>query len=280
MTESKKELLGDINFVECQDIVKVYSEGPVSVPALRGVTHRFENGKIYVIFGPSGSGKTTLLSILGGLLLPSAGTVNFNDQFKITNKSKDLFDFRVNNVSFIFQEPIFIPFLNTIDNLKFVNRKYKGKELKQKIEEILKRTGLDHRKKSYPYQLSGGEKQRLSISLALLLNCDLWLCDEPTGTLDTENKKNIMELFKEIITTDNSKVIIIVTHDPIFQEIADKILILKDGTIQIEINKDEFGTFQDANIMYKSLDADLDDKVRKKNILNLIDKLKDELNKK
>jgi ABC-type lipoprotein export system ATPase subunit len=277
MIENLKEK--EKKFLECEDIVKIYSEGAVSVPALRGVSYTFESGKIYVIFGPSGSGKTTLLSILGGLLTPSAGLVNYNDEVKITKESKDLFDYRIQNVSFIFQEPIFVPFLNTIENLKFVNRNYSKEELEEKIGEILIRTGLDHRKNSYPYQLSGGEKQRLSISLALLLNCNLWLCDEPTGTLDTENKKNILKLLKEIVSTDRSKIMINVTHDPIFQEIADKILILKDGIIQTEIDKGEFDDFSEDNIMYKSFSEDLEKKVRSKNIRNLLNKLKDELDK-
>ncbi len=266
------------NFIKCDDLVKIYSNGPVSVTALRGINYLFESGVIYVIFGPSGSGKTTLLSILGGFLTPTAGCVNFNDSIKIDNKSEDLFDFRIQNISFIFQRPFFIPFLNSEENIDFFSKE-KKKNISENIDSIFELTNLTHRKKLFPYQLSGGERQRLSIAIALFLNNKIWLCDEPTGTLDSENKVQIMNLLKKIIQNDPSKVLIIVTHDPIFQKIADKILILKDGFFDLELSREEFDHFSSENALYKTLDQELADSIQKQNILKKIEEIKRELTK-
>lgn len=266
-------------FIQCDDIVKIYVSGSNSVTALRGITFKFQSGNTYVIFGPSGAGKSTFLSIIGGLDLPSSGTINFNNQFSINNENTDLFDFRIKNISFIFQEPIFIPFLTVTENLKFFAKR-KGERLKEKINDVLEKTNLLKRKKAYPYQLSGGEKQRLSIAIALSLNNNIWLCDEPTGTLDSESKTQIMNLLKQIISNDPSKILIIVTHDPLFQKIADKILILKDGIFELEMNKEEFDKFSRKTVMYETLDKDLADTIQKQSILKKLEEIKNELTKK
>lgn len=265
-------------FIQCDDIVKIYVSGSNSVTALRGINFKFQSGNTYVIFGPSGAGKSTLLSIIGGLDLPSSGIVNFDNQISINNESIDLFDFRIKNISFIFQEPIFIPFLTVTENIKFFAKR-KGERLKEKIKDVLEKTNLLKRKKAYPYQLSGGEKQRLSIAIALSLNNNIWLCDEPTGTLDSENKTQIMNLLKQIISNDPSKILIIVTHDPLFQKIADKILILKDGTFELEMNREEFDKFSRKTVMYETLDKDLADKIQKQSILKKLEEIKKELTK-
>ena len=265
-------------FIQCDDVVKIYVSGSNSVTALRGINFKFQSGNTYVIFGPSGAGKSTLLSIIGGLDLPSSGIVNFNNQISINNESIDLFDFRIKNISFIFQEPIFIPFLTVTENIKFFAKR-KGERLKEKITDVLEKTNLLKRKNAYPYQLSGGEKQRLSIAIALSLNNNIWLCDEPTGTLDSENKTQIMNLLKQIISNDPSKILIIVTHDPLFQKIADKILILKDGTFELEMNREEFDKFSRKTVMYETLDKDLANKIQKQSILKKLEEIKNELTK-
>lgn len=271
------------NVIECSDIVKVYSEGSVSVPALRGVNHRFESGKIYVIFGPSGSGKTTFLSILGGLLTPTSGKAKFYDTFTIDRNIGDLFEFRVNNISFIFQQPIFIPFLNVVDNILFISQKTSQTSSKSKkdvlnsVDHILSRMGLDHRKNSFPYQLSGGERQRLSMAIALYLDNPVWLCDEPTGTLDSENRKIVMDLLKQIISEDPSKYMIIVTHDPNFQEIADEILLLKDGIFDVKLTRDEFEKFKKGILEFETSGKNVEMGIKKKRILKKIEEIKKEI---
>lgn len=276
MVETEEYQKLDNQFIQCEDIVKIFKSGSNSVTALRGINYRFESGNTYVIFGPSGAGKSTLLSILGGLELPSSGVINFDDKFKISNETDDLYNFRINNISYIFQEPIFIPFLNVMENVKFFVRNKQDK-LKKNIENSLRKANILHKKNAYPYQLSGGEKQRLTISIALSLNNNIWLCDEPTGTLDTENKIQIMNLLKQTINLDPSKILIIVTHDPLFQKIADKILILKDGMFDIEMSKEEFKNFKKKNLIYETLDKDLADSIQKKSILKKLDDIKKEL---
>lgn len=265
-------------YIKCNDIVKIYKNGTNSVTAIRGISYIFESGTIYVIFGPSGAGKTTLMSILGGLELPSSGTVNFNNSFTIFNESKNSFDFRIKNVSFIFQEPIFLPFLTVYENIKFF-AKSKDQVPKERVNEVLETTNLIHRKSAYPYQLSGGEKQRLTIAIALYLNNDVWLCDEPTGTLDTKNKRDIMNLLKKIISNDPTKILIIVTHDPLFQNIADKILILKDGIFDLEMDKKDLDQLSKQTAMYAALDENLASSVQKQIIIKKLDEIKKELDK-
>lgn len=278
MIEEEESRIFTKKFIQCDDIVKIYVSGSNSVTALRGINFKFQSGNTYVIFGPSGAGKSTLLSIIGGLDIPSSGIINFNNHFSINNESNDLFNFRIKNISFIFQEPIFIPFLTVTENIKFFAKR-KGERLKEKITDVLEKTNLLKRKKAYPYQLSGGEKQRLSIAIALSLNNNIWLCDEPTGTLDSENKTKIMNLLKKIISNDPSKILIIVTHDPLFQKIADKILILKDGTFELEMNREEFDKFSRKTVMYETLDKDLADKIQKQSILKKLEEIKNELTK-
>jgi len=266
-------------FLECEDIVKIYSSGPVSITALRGINFRFESGKIYVIFGPSGSGKTTLLSIIGGLLLPSSGIINLNNKYKIDSNTNELFKYRKNNISFIFQEAIFIPFLNATENIKFLTNKKKKKSEKNQVSYVLEKTNLLSRKLAYPYQLSGGEKQRLSISMGLFLNKKIWLCDEPTGTLDSENKSNIMNLLKQIVIEDPSKIMIIVTHDPLFYAIANEILVLEDGLIKSAIKEEEIEKFKQKSLIYQATDEKLKETIKKENILKRLEEIKKELTK-
>lgn len=263
--------------LECEDLVKIYSNGPVSITALRGINFKFERGKIYVIYGPSGSGKTTFLGILGGLKIPSSGIVKLNNSFKIDCYSTDLFNYRKNNISTIFQEPIYIPFLNVIENIKFLSKKRKD-QFNERLDNVLKSVNIFARKDSYPYQLSGGEKQRLSIAMALFLNNKIWLCDEPTGTLDSENKIQIMNLLKQIISDDPSKVLIIVTHDSLFQTIADELLILEDGLIKLIIKKEDMEKFRQDSLIYDALDKKLESTIKKENILKRLEEIKKELN--
>lgn len=274
--KNKRDQRNNKTILECEDIVKIYSSGPVSITALRGINFRFESGKIYVIFGPSGSGKTTFLSILGGLRIPSSGIVKLNNNFKIDRYSNDLFNYRKNNISFIFQEPIYIPFLNVIENIKFLSNKRES-QFNEKVNYILKKVNLIARKDSYPYQLSGGEKQRLSIALALFLNNKIWLCDEPTGTLDSENKIQIMNLLKQIILNDPSKILVIVTHDSLFQTIANELLILEDGLIKLIVKKDDIEKFRQDALIYDALDKSLENTIKKENILKRLEEIKKEL---
>ena len=269
------------NYIECKDIVKVYLNGPVSTTALRGINAKFESGNIYIIFGPSGSGKSTLLNIIGGLLNPTSGVIKFNideNEFEINRDTQDLFEYRKSHVSYIFQEPIFLSFLNVEENIRFIINSKKNNE-KEKIKEVLEMTNLLHKIKSYPYQLSGGEKQRLSIAMALSLNNKIWLCDEPTGTLDSENKKQIINLLKKIKEEDPSKIMIIVTHDPIFQSIASQMLIIKDGLISLVIDKENIDTFSEDILLYKVLNQKLDDTIKKERILKRLEEIKRELEK-
>lgn len=230
----------DCKKLVCSDVIHIYSNRKVQVPALRGINFTFLPGKIYVIYGPSGSGKTTFLKILGGLISPTSGSINFLGK-KIDNMEKnEKEEYRLQNISFILQDPISIPFLTVEENLKFILANNQKEVNLNKISAILEKIGIVEKKKMYPDSLSGGQKERLNIAIALGLDNVIWLCDEPTGSLDIENKRKIMDIFKQIIREDQNKIIIIVSHDLMFKEIADTLIFLRDGSIDAVLEKDDF----------------------------------------
>ena len=221
-------------FVEFENVGKTYHMGEVEIHALHDTTFQVEKGELVVIVGPSGAGKTTLLNILGGMDTLSEGKVFLDGQEVSAMNKKQLTMYRRLDVGFVFQ------FYNLIGNLTAVE----NVELANQIcphpldaAEVMKEVGLEARMKNFPSQLSGGEQQRVAIARALAKNPKLLLCDEPTGALDYQTGKAILQLLQDTGRKNNMTVIII-THNSALTGMADRVIRVKNGTVcSVEINE-------------------------------------------
>ncbi len=218
--------------VETKDLMKVYRTGSIEVLALRGMNMSVGAGEIVSVMGPSGCGKTTLLNLLGGLDKPSAGSVSIDGQ-NITNADEaSLNQYRLKGVGNIFQFFNLIPSMTALENveLPMVMAGVDAHERHQRATELLKKIGLSERAEQKPEELSGGEQQRVAIACALANDPPLLLADEPTGELDRETAKKVINLIVSV-TKDLQKTAIMVTHDPIIARSADRILRMEDGLV-------------------------------------------------
>lgn len=258
------------NFIQLLNIYKIYKSKFVDHIALKEISCTINPGEISVIMGPSGSGKTTLLNIIGGLDIPNSGQIMYNDiDIAKLNKS-DLSLFRRNHVSHIFQffnlMKELTGFNNIIYPLKLIGRL--NEEKIKEIESILKFLNIYDRKDHFPYEMSGGEQQRFAIAFALAKDTNLLLCDEPTGELDLQSKKQIMATFQKIRRNYPSKIIIIVTHDDNFLDIADRLIYLEDGKIKKIFEKNEIEGLntsknQEKDVLNKSSNLNLKKRLTK-----------------
>ncbi len=220
--------------LEAKDIHKSFKLGKSKIKVLQGVNCQIERGSWTTLLGASGSGKTTLLDIFGMLSSPDKGHLFFDGEkySHFTKRESDLF--RRNNVGFVFQSFHLFPELNVIENIVLSQRfgfKSFSKELKERGKYLLDEVGLGHRLKHRPAELSGGERQRVAIARALINDPDVILADEPTGNLDTKTGHGILEIFQKLNSQDDSKTIVLVTHDNYIAELSDRIINLKDGVI-------------------------------------------------
>ena len=211
-------------------LTKQFRSGDLVVDALRGVDIAFSRGEVVAIIGPSGSGKSTLLGILGGLDNPTQGTLQI-EGVDITDMGENqLARIRNDSIGFVFQQFNLMPTLTALENVALpVQFSAKPKfNPRQRATELLTSFGLADRLRNRPAQLSGGEQQRVAISRALANDPPLLLCDEPTGSLDTENGDLVMDaLFKA--QRDHNTAVVIVTHDPRISDRADRVLVMTDG---------------------------------------------------
>lgn len=211
-------------------LTKQFRSGDLVVDALRGVDITFTRGEVVAIIGPSGSGKSTLLGILGGLDNPTQGTLQI-EGVDITDMGENqLARIRNDSIGFVFQQFNLMPTLTALENVALpVQFSAKPKfNPRQRATELLTSFGLADRLRNRPAQLSGGEQQRVAISRALANDPPLLLCDEPTGSLDTENGDLVMDaLFKA--QRDHNTAVVIVTHDPRISDRADRVLVMTDG---------------------------------------------------
>ena len=187
----------------------------------------FEEGAFVSIYGESGSGKSTLLNIIGLLEKFDSGDVIINGRKNIGIDSKEAILMRRNEISYLFQSYALIDEMTVYDNLKLAleYRKYSKPEKDEKIREVLKYVGLSDKIKSFIYELSGGEQQRVAMARVLLHDTNIILADEPTGSLDEKNKQVILELLKK--ENEKGKTIIVATHDKDIKEISTKVVLLE-----------------------------------------------------
>lgn len=214
-------------------IGKVYRMGEVDVPALRSVDLDLHRGELVVILGPSGSGKSTLLNILGGLDVPSSGTVRFFDHDLTAATDRERTRFRREHVGFVFQFYNLIPSLTARENVALVTE---IADHPLDPAEALRLVGLDARQDHFPAQLSGGEQQRVAIARAIAKQPDALLCDEPTGALDYETGKLVLEAL-ERLNRELGTTTAIITHNASIGSMADRVIRLRSGAITgIETN--------------------------------------------
>ena len=219
--------------LEIKDVYYSYEDKYRRTDVLRGVSCRFETGKLYALIGRSGSGKSTLLSLMAGLMLPAAGEVLFEGR---PTSSLDLVRYRRENAAVIYQSFRLLPLLTVTENVTYPMelRGVKGKTARKRAEELIRRVDLPesvlHR---FPSMLSGGEQQRVAIARALGMEGRLLLADEPTGNLDSENGARIIELLLGLAHEDGYCVVV-VTHDMDIAARADKVLRMRDGKLAEE----------------------------------------------
>ena len=219
-----------MKILEVTNLCKTYGKGDTMVKALDNVSFSVEKGEFLAIIGPSGSGKSTLLHILGGVDVPTSGSVVIN-QMDISNLDETaLAIFRRRQIGLIYQFYNLIPILTVQENLTLPLLLDGRKPDKKQIDTLVKRLGLENRLDHLPNQLSGGQQQRVSIGRALVNNPALMLADEPTGNLDSENSKEIISLLRQFNKEFNQTVIII-THDEKIANSADRVITIEDGKI-------------------------------------------------
>ena len=220
-------------------LYKTYIMGEVTVHALNDVSLDVVANQVTVILGASGCGKTTLLNMIGGIDSPSKGEI-FVDGIKIHHLDQSMLSrYRQEKIGFIFQFFNLIPNLTARENIEFVLEYVMEKPVMNKIEHaqnLLKRVGLGHRGNHFPYQLSGGEQQRVSIARALAKKPKILLADEPTGELDYRTGLQILELLSSF--AQNGRAVLIVTHNREIAKIAHRVIYLRDGKVlRVEENK-------------------------------------------
>jgi len=211
--------------IKLEGVEKYYGDNRV----LRGIDLEIERGAFISITGSSGSGKSTLLNLIGGMDRPDHGSIIVNGETISSYNDEQLTLYRRKKVGFVFQFFNLLPNITVYENIA-MPLLLNDTEEKQRGFDFIKRVGLEGRDKSLPYQLSGGEQQRVAIARALIHNPEIILADEPTGSLDSETGKTIMDLIRKLAQETN-KTIILVTHEKYIAEYAERIIRIKDGVL-------------------------------------------------
>ncbi|MFX1512910.1 MAG: ABC transporter ATP-binding protein [Promethearchaeota archaeon] len=219
-----------------EDLHKIYGEGTSNeVHALQGVNLRVKKGEMIAIMGPSGCGKTTLLNIIGGLDVPTSGTIKVNNIDISTFSDAEMTVFRRDNVGYVFQLFNLFDYMSALENvmIPLLTQRMHYSEATRQATNILREVGLGDRVHHKPVELSGGQQQRVAISRALVTQPAIILGDEPTGDLDSVTSEDILEMFRRI-NVDNNQTLIIVTHSKWIGEQCDRIIKLHDGKVMME----------------------------------------------
>jgi len=224
-------------YIECTNLFKIYKASELEVVALRGLELSVDKGEIISIIGSSGSGKSTLLNILAGYDFPSAGIVKVGNYDLLQMSKEEIVRYRRKEVGFIWQDTNknLFNYLSAIENIKLpmvITGKNKN-IINDRADELIELVGLSNRKNHMPFELSGGEQQRIAIAVALSNNPPLILADEPTGELDDETSQNILDLLNKLNQKLNTT-IVIVTHDPKISNDVSRSITIKDGKTSLE----------------------------------------------
>ncbi|MBR6340843.1 MAG: ABC transporter ATP-binding protein [Treponema sp.] len=222
-----------MTILDVKDLKKTYTGrfGANQVQALKGVTFSVEEGEYVAIMGESGSGKTTLLNILAALDKATAGSVLLDQKNLAQIKDKELASFRRDNLGFVFQEFNLLDTFTLKDNilLPLVLSGKSVKEMNERLEPIAKALGIDQLLNKYPYEVSGGQKQRAAAARAIITNPKLILADEPTGALDSQSSSDLLRVFEQM--NKNGQTILMVTHSTDAASHANRVLFIRDGVV-------------------------------------------------
>ena len=216
-----------MSYIEFQNITKEYNTGGNAIFALKDASFSVEKGELAIILGASGAGKTTALNILGGMDTATSGHVMVDGSDITTYGKKQLTQYRRTDIGFVFQFYNLVPNLTALENVELASQICNDS---LNAEQTLVKVGLEQRIKNFPAQLSGGEQQRVSIARALAKNPKLLLCDEPTGALDYNTGKQILQLLQD--TCHREKItVLIITHNSALAPMADRLIQFKNGTV-------------------------------------------------
>ncbi len=226
--------------IRLEKVTKDYPMGEMIVHALRGIDLKIAAGEFIVLLGPSGSGKTTTLNLIGGLDNITSGQVIVQGEDIAQYKDKALTRYRREKVGFVFQFFNLIPTLTARENVAFALALLDGKtrDLEKRAQELLEMVGIGDRADHFPSQLSGGEQQRVAIARSLANRPPFMLCDEPTGNLDVETGRSVLQVMRDLNRKEGTTVIL-VTHNTAIAPMADRVVRLHSGTIkEIGINSE------------------------------------------
>jgi putative ABC transport system ATP-binding protein len=224
--------------IKTVDLQKIYSLGKIDYPALKGVNIDIKQGEFAAIVGPSGSGKSTLLNLFGALDRPTKGNV-FIDGIDISKMSEnDLASVRNKKMGFVFQTFNLLNYLNSIQNIEIplVAANIPSPVRLRKASETLERVGLKGYERNRPTELSGGQQQRVAVARALVNDPKIILADEPTGNLDSESSRNLIEVFHKL-NAESGVTIIMVTHNLDLTNYCNRVIMVRDGLIEKEVYK-------------------------------------------
>ena len=216
--------MSENTILHADNLYKTYGSDESAVTALSGVSLEIRDGELLVILGSSGSGKSTLLNMLGGMDRPDEGTVTYRGEDIFKDGDKSMTAYRRNHIGFVFQSFNLIAELTALENVRLTAVRPEA------AEEALMQVGLGDRMNAYPGKFSGGQQQRISIARALAKETDILLCDEPTGALDYETGKQILELLEKLCRQQH-KTIVIVTHTQEISRMADRVIRMRSGKI-------------------------------------------------
>jgi putative ABC transport system ATP-binding protein len=218
--------------IEIKNLSKIYNNSVNPVTAVDNVTVNFDKGEFTAIVGPSGSGKTTLLNLIGGLDKPTSGNIIVEDTDLSVLSDKQLVEYRLNNIGFVFQSYNLIPVLTSMENVSFI-MELQGKNkdtIKDRANEILDEVGLGDKKESRPSQLSGGQQQRVAVARAMASRPKFIIADEPTANLDSKSTEKLLVMMEELNKKEDVT-FIFSTHDQRVVNKARRVILLEDGKI-------------------------------------------------
>ncbi len=243
-----------MSYLEVNRVKKIYSTrfGGNKVEALKNVSFNVEQGEYVAIMGESGSGKTTLLNILAAILKPTSGSIVLDGRDVSQIKEKDMSEFRRDNLGFVFQEFNLLDTFSVEDNiyLPLVLAGMSYKEMEKRLIPIASSLGIEKLLKKYPYEISGGQKQRAAVARALITYPKLVLADEPTGALDSKSTDEILRIFSDINKIGHT--IVMVTHSVKAASTANRVLFIKDGEVYHQIYR---GNDSDQQLYQKISDT-------------------------